>query len=55
MRQQWNRPLALMLVAVMLLGLLPTAAFAVVVETGEATTAAAPAAITLDDITCQLG
>ena len=25
------------------------------VETGEATTAAAPAAITLDDITCQLG
>ena len=55
MKQRLRRPLALLLTVVMLLGLLPTAAFAVEEEPGEPVTASAPTSITLNDAECTAG
>ena len=45
----------MLLTVVMLLGLLPTAAFAVEEGTGEPSTAVAPAVIKLDSAKCEVG
>ena len=55
MKQRLKRPLALLMTVVMLLGLLPTAAFAVEGKTGELVTASAPEAITLENVECEVG
>ena len=56
MRQRLRRPLAMLMTIVMLLGLLPTAAFAVEgEESGEPVTASAPKDITLEDAACEVG
>ncbi len=56
MKQRLRRPLALLLTVVMLLGLLPTAAFAVEgKELGETVTASAPGAIILENAECEVG
>lgn len=54
MKLRLRRPLAMLLTIVMLLGLLPTAAFAVEDETGEPATAVAPEAITLESAECEV-
>lgn len=56
MKLRLRRPLAMLLTVVMLLGLLPTAAFAVEgEESGEPVTASAPKDITLEDAACEVG
>lgn len=55
MKLRLRRPLAILLTVVMLLGLLPTAAFAVEEGTGEPSTAVAPADIKLDSAECEVG
>lgn len=55
MKLRLRRPLAMLLTVVMLLGLLPTAAFAVEEGTGEPSTAVAPADIKLDSAECEVG
>lgn len=55
MKLRLRRPLAMLLTVVMLLGLLPTAAFAVEEGTGEPSTAVAPAVIKLDSAKCEVG
>lgn len=56
MKQRLRRPLALLLTVVMLLGLLPTAAFAVEgEEPGEPVTASAPEDIILENKECNVG
>ena len=55
MKLRLRRPLAMLLTVVMLLGLLPTAAFAVEDETGEPATAVAPEAITLESAEYEVG
>lgn len=56
MKQRLRRPLALLLTVVMVLGLLPTAAFAVEgEELGETVTASIPGAITLENVECEVG
>ena len=55
MKLRLRRPLAMLLTIVMLLGLLPTAAFAVEDETGEPSTAVTPADIKLDSAECEVG
>ena len=56
MKLRLRRPLAMLLTVVMLLGLLPTAAFAVEgEEPGEPVTASAPKDITLENNECNVG
>ena len=56
MKQRLRRPLALLLTVVMVLGLLPTAAFAVEgEELGETVTASIPGAITLENVEREVG
>lgn len=56
MKLRLRRPLAMLLTVVMLLGLLPTAAFAVEgEESGEPVTASAPKDITLKNAECEVG
>ena len=55
MKLRLRRPLAMLLTVVMLLGLLPTAAFAVEEGTGEPSTAVTPADIKLDSAECEVG
>lgn len=55
MKQRLRRPLAMLLTVVMLLGLLPTAAFAVEDAPEGTATAATPEAITLEDAACEVG
>lgn len=55
MKLRLRRPLAMLLTIVMLLGLLPTAAFAVEDAPEGTATAATPEAITLEDAACEVG
>lgn len=55
MKLRLRRPLAMLLTVVMLLGLLPTAAFAVEGDPGEPATAVAPEVIKLDSAECEVG
>ena len=55
MKLRLRRPLAMLMTIVMLLGLLPTAAFAVEDAPEGTATAATPEAITLEDAACEVG
>lgn len=54
MKLRLRRPLAMLLTVVMLLGLLPTAAFAMEGDPGEPATAVVPEAITLENTECKV-